>query len=113
MKFKYLFPLAFLLVSCAPKESEFKVDKKYSDPNYKFMPKSWDSKESALGSCNNEEFSFPEGSEVIKITEVNKQERSAVFTLRNKVMEEKVLCSEVGENGKINYKQLDFKWINP
>jgi len=113
MRIKYLLPLALLLVSCGSKESEFKVDKKYLDPDYKFMPKSWDSKESALASCNNEEFSFPKGSEVIKITDVNQKGRSAVFTLRNKVMEEKVLCFEVGENGKINYKQLDFKWLNP
>ena len=113
MRIKYLLPLALLLVSCGSKESEFKVDKKYLDPDYKFMPKSWDSKENALASCNNEEFSFPKGSEVIKITDVNQKGRSAVFTLRNKVMEEKVLCFEVGENGKINYKQLDFKWLNP
>ena len=36
-----------------------------------------------------------------------------VFIVRNPVMEEKVLCFEVGENGRINYKRLDFKWKSP
>ena len=99
-----------------PNQSEFKVDKKYLDPDYKFMPKKWDSKESALASCDNEEFSGLRGNKsnkIIKITDVNEKERSAVFIVRNPVMEEKVLCFEVGDNGRINYKRLDFKWLNP
>ena len=116
MKFKYLLPLALLLVSCTPNESKLKVEKKYTEPETIYKPKKWDSKKSALASCDNEEFSGLRGWEsnkIISISDVNEEERSAVFIVRNPVMEEKVLCFEVGENGRINYKRLDFKWLNP
>ena len=115
MKFKYLLALVLLLVSCAPKESQFKVEKKNIDPEVVYKPKKWDSKESALASCDNEEFSGLRGwdsNKIISISDVNEEERSAVFIVRNPVMEEKVLCFEVGKNGEINYKRLDFKWLN-
>ena len=115
MKFKYLLALVLLLVSCAPKESQFKVEKKNIEPEVVYKPKKWDSKESALASCDNEEFSGLRGwdsNKIISISDVNEEERSAVFIVRNRVMEEKVLCFEVGKNGEINYKRLDFKWLN-
>lgn len=115
MKFKYLLPLVLLLVSCTPQESELKI-KKSIEPEVKYKPKKWDSKESALASCDNEEFYGLRGNKsnkIVSITEVSEEERSAVFIVRNPVMEEKVLCFEVGENGRINYKRLDFKWLNP
>ena len=39
MKFKYLLALALLLVSCAPKESQFKVEKKNIEPEVVYKPK--------------------------------------------------------------------------
>ena len=115
MKFRYFLLLSLLLVSCAPKESQLNVEKKYTEPEVEYKPKKWDSKESALASCDNEEFSGLRGwdsNKIVSISDVNEEERSAVFVVRNPVMEEKVLCFEVGKNGTINYKRLDFKWLN-